>query len=82
MLIDGRIDLMSDISYTVSRAKNMLYSMLPMGAEEYYVYILAENGSGINADDYASFRGKRNGVNKNSVREWRSARTTPASTPS
>ena len=37
MLIDGEIDLMSDISYTVGRAKSLLYSMLPMGAEEYYV---------------------------------------------
>ena len=50
MLIDGEIDLMSDISYTVGRSKRLLYSMLPMGAEEYYVFVSAQNGSGINAD--------------------------------
>ena len=67
MLIDGEIDLMSDVSYTVGRSKRLLYSMLPMGAEEYYVFVSAQNGSGINADDLASFEGRRFGVNRDSV---------------
>lgn len=67
MLIDGEIDLLSDISYTVGRSKIMLYSMLPMGAEEYYVFVSAQGGSGISADDFSSFNGKRIGVNKGSV---------------
>ena len=67
MLIDGEIDLMGDISYTVGRARKMLFSMLPMGAEEYYVFLSTEHDSGINADDYSSFNGKKVGVNKDSV---------------
>ena len=39
MLIDGKIDLMSDVSYTSQRAELMLYSSLAMGAESYYIYI-------------------------------------------
>ena len=67
MLIDGEIDLMGDVSYTVSRARNMLYSMFPMGAEEYYIFISTESDSGVSADDYASLNGKKLGVNRASV---------------
>ena len=34
MLVNGEIDLMSDVSYTQERAEQMLFSALPMGAEE------------------------------------------------
>ena len=67
MLIDGEIDLMGDISYTVGRARNMLFSMVPMGTEEYYVFVASGRDSGIDADDYSSFNGKKIGVNKGSV---------------
>ena len=74
MLIDGEIDLMSDVSYTDERAEIMLFSSLPMGAEEYYIYISPDNEE-INKDDLSTFNGKKVGVYKGSVqmgffREW------------
>ena len=77
MLIDGEIDLMSDVSYTDERAQNMLFSSLPMGAEEYYIFISPDNEE-INRDDLSTFNGKKVGVNKGSVqagffREWAEA---------
>ena len=35
MLIDGEIDLMSDVSYTDERSEIMLFSELPMGEDDY-----------------------------------------------
>ena len=77
MLIDGRIDLMSDISYTVGRARSMLFSMVPMGSEDYYVFVSNARDSGIHADDLSSLNGKTFGINKGSVqadmfRSWAS----------
>jgi diguanylate cyclase (GGDEF)-like protein len=74
MLIDGEIDLMSDVSYTDERAEIMLFSSQPMGAEEYYIFISPDNEE-INKDDYSTFNGKKAGVNKGSVqvgffRDW------------
>ena len=50
MLIDGEIDLMSDVSFTEERGESMLFSSLPMGAEEYYIFISPSNEE-INRDD-------------------------------
>ncbi len=61
MLQRGEIDLLSDVSYTEERAQNMLYSALPMGEEEYYVFV-AGNNTAINGGNYASFNGKRAGI--------------------
>ena len=77
MLIDGEIDLMSDVSYTDERAESMLFSSLRMGAEEYYIFISPDNED-INRDDLSTFNGKKVGVNKGSVqagffREWAEA---------
>ena len=77
MLINGEIDLMSDVSYTDERAESMLFSSLPMGAEEYYIFISPDNEK-INRDDLSTFNGKKAGVNKGSVqagffREWAEA---------
>ena len=77
MLINGEIDLMSDVSYTDERAENMLFSSLPMGAEEYYIFISPDTEE-INRDDLSTFNGKKAGVNKGSVqagffREWAEA---------
>ena len=74
MLIDGEIDLMSDVSYTDERAEIMLFPSLPIGAEEYYIFI-SPNNEEINKDDLSTFNGKKVGVNKGSVqagffREW------------
>ena len=69
MLLDGRIDLMSDISYTEERAHRMLFPSLPMGTEEYYAFISSSRGSDIRFGDYMSLDGKRIGVNKGSIQK-------------
>ena len=77
MLSDGKIDLMSDVSFTHERAQSMLFSSLPMGAEEYYLFVSPGNDE-ISSEDYSTFNGKRIGANRNSVqiglfREWAKA---------
>ena len=77
MFIDGEIDLMSDVSYTEERSHSMLFSSLPMGSEEYYIFI-SPGDEKINKDDYSTFNGKKVGTNKGSVqvgffREWAKA---------
>ena len=74
MLREGKIDLLSDVSYTDERAKQMLFSSLPMGAEEYYLFAAPGNQE-ISVEDYASFNGKKVGAQKGSVqidylRDW------------
>ena len=74
MLIDGDIDLMSDVSYTPERAEHMLFPSLPMGAEDYYLFVSQENRK-ISSSDLSTLNGKKVGVNKGSVqaqfyREW------------
>ena len=74
MLIEGRIDLLSDVSYTPERTETMLFSTLPMGDEEYYIFISSENDE-ITAEDLSTFNGKKAGANKGSVqvnffRDW------------
>lgn len=66
MLMDGRIDLMSDVSYTNERAERMQYCSLPMGAEEYYLFAVPGNQQ-VTPEDFASFNGKKVGANKGSV---------------
>ena len=77
MLIRGEIDLMSDVSYTPERAEIMLFPSLPMGAEEYYLFV-ADGNTDITATDYTTLNGKKVGVNAGSVqagfyREWAEA---------
>ena len=67
-LIDGEIDLLSDVSYKPERAELMLFPALAMGAESYYLYIDADNAA-INAEDFKTLNGKRVGVNKGSFQE-------------
>ena len=74
MLIDGDIDLLSDVSYTEERAEKVLYPELPMGAEDYYIFISPGNNE-ISRDDLSTLNGKVIGVNKGSVqagfyRKW------------
>ena len=76
MLIDGEIDLMSDVSYKPERAKLMLFPSLslPMGAEEYYLFV-DQGNTEITSSDYSTLNGKRIGVNKGSFqaglfRDW------------
>ena len=66
MLIEGEIDLLSDVSYTEERAEKLLYSAREMGSEEYHVFVAPDNTE-ISPDDLTTFNGKRVGVNKSSV---------------
>ena len=68
MLVDGEIDLMSDVSYTEGRTQDMLFPSVPMGTEAYYVFASPEN-EGITSDDYTSLNGKRVGVTRGSVQK-------------
>ena len=77
MLMDGEIDLMSDVSYTPERAQQMLYTDLPMGSEEYYLFITKSNTE-ITAEDLSTLNGKKVGAYKGSVQiglfqEWEKA---------
>lgn len=38
MLINGELDIMSDVSYTEERAEHLLYPSVAMGSEEYYLF--------------------------------------------
>ena len=78
MLQDGRIDLMSDVSFTEARTEHMLFSSIPMGSEFYYLFIAPDNTE-ITVDSYASLNGKKVGVTKTSVQrdffqEWATVR--------
>lgn len=66
MLKMGKIDLMSDVSYTSERAKYMSFSSLPMGTEEYYLFT-SPGKEGINSNVPSSLNGKKVGVNRDSV---------------
>ncbi len=66
MLKDGRIDLMSDVSYKEDRTEYMLYSSIPMGSEIYYLYVSPDSNE-ISIDNYASLNGKKVGVTASSV---------------
>ena len=65
MLINGEIDILSDVSYTPERAGLMLFPSLPMGAESYYLFISSSNDS-ITGSNPSSLNGKKVGVNANS----------------
>ena len=74
MLIEGKIDLMSDVSYTEERSKNMLFPDYSMGTEEYYLFVAPGNQE-ILSTDPSTLNGKRVGVNRESIqadfyREW------------
>jgi diguanylate cyclase (GGDEF)-like protein len=66
MLIDGEIDLMSDVSFTKERAEKVLFPELPMGTEDYYLFVAPSNQE-ITSADYSTLNGKRIGVNKGSI---------------
>ena len=67
-LIDGQVDILSDVSYTQERADLMFFSSLPMGSESYYIYADSTNAS-INPNDLTTLNGKKIGVNKGSIQE-------------
>lgn len=67
-LVNGEIDLLSDVSYTPERAEKVLYSSEAMGSEGYHVFISPTNTE-IRPDDFSTMDNKRIGVNKNSIQE-------------
>ena len=77
MLSEGKIDLLSDVSYTEERSKHMLYSSLPMGAEEYDIYVAPGNDE-ITPEDLSTLNGKKVAINKGSIqvgffKDWANA---------
>ena len=68
MLMDGEIDLMSDVSYTPERESRMLFPSFPMGTEEYYLFVAVDNRD-ITPEDISSLNGQRVGVNKGSIQK-------------
>ena len=68
MLKDGKIDLMSDVSYMEERADSMLFPSLPMGTEAYYIFT-APNNEEISRDDFTTLNGKRVGVTATSIQK-------------
>ena len=67
-LENGEIDILGGISYTDERAKNMLFSDMPMGEEKYYIYTDASNMN-LTAGNLDSFEGKNIGVLKDHIPE-------------
>ena len=68
MLKEGKIDLLSDVSYKPEREEYMYFSDLPMGTESYYIFIALDNRE-ITSEDISSIDGKRIGVNNGSIQE-------------
>lgn len=68
MLVDGKIDLMSDVSFTEERNSLMLFPTLPMGTEDYYLFVSSDNST-FTSDNISGFNQKKIGVNKGSVQE-------------
>ncbi len=66
MIQCGQIDLMGGVSYTVERAKNMLFSDLPMGEEKYFLYADLAN-TDISPSNLRSLNGKRIGLLEGSI---------------
>lgn len=64
----GEIDLLSDVSYTEERTKDMLFTSIPMGTESYYVFVSPDNQE-ITSDNISSLNGKRIGVAKGSIQK-------------
>lgn len=68
MLEKGEIDLLSDVSFTKERTQKMLFPSLPMGTEEYYLFISPDNQE-ISSTKYSTLTGKKVGVNKGSIQK-------------
>jgi len=68
MLLDGEIDMFSNLSYTEDRAQKILYSSIPMGTEAYYIFVSPDNTE-ITSEDYMTLNGKRVGVTKGSFQK-------------
>lgn len=68
MMLDGEIDMFSNLSYTEDRAQKVNYSSIPMGTEAYYVFVSPDNTE-ITSEDYMTLNGKRVGVTRGSFQK-------------
>ena len=68
MMLDGEIDMFSNLSYTEDRAQKVIYSSIPMGTEAYYVFVSPDNTE-ITSEDYMTLNGKRVGVTRGSFQK-------------
>ena len=66
MLREGRIDLLSDVSYTEERTQHMLFSHTAMGSELYFLYVSPDN-SAISIEDPTTLNGKKIGVTRGTI---------------
>lgn len=66
MLEEGKIDLMSDVSYTPEREEHMSFASLPMGTEEYFIFALPGNYE-LFVSTPSAVNGKKIGVNADSI---------------
>ncbi|WP_029233487.1 EAL domain-containing protein [Butyrivibrio sp. VCB2006] len=74
MLLNGEIDILSDVSYMPERQDFIWFSSLPMGTESYYMFVKAGNEE-MTLDDLSTFQGKkvlvdRGSIQENLVRQW------------
>ena len=67
-LASGDVDLLCDVSYTPERARTMLFSSQPMGAESYYIYTASQN-DGIDPARLETLNGRTIGVARGSIQE-------------
>lgn len=67
-LKDGEIDLMGDLSYTEERAKDISFSNLPEGSENFYIYTTADQEI-IDPYELETLNGQRIGVTSNSYQQ-------------
>ncbi|MGN0427437.1 MAG: response regulator [Agathobacter sp.] len=66
MLENGEIDLLTDVSYKPERENDMLFSALPMGEEQYYIYADLDY-TDISISDISSLNGKKVGIIADSI---------------
>jgi diguanylate cyclase (GGDEF)-like protein len=64
-LIAGDVDLMTNVTYTASRAEKIAYSALPQGEKQFYLYV-KEGQSNIDPQDMTTLSGTSVGVSANS----------------
>ena len=57
MMKEGKIDLLSDVSYSEERTRDMLFTSIPMGTEVYYVFVSPDNTE-ICSENLSSLNGK------------------------
>ena len=68
MLMNGEIDILSDVSYMPEREEYMYFSSIPMGSETYYIFVSSDNHE-VSSDDPSTFNGMRIGVNSGSYQQ-------------